>query len=222
MISKQNSLTIFHLSKFPIPSITTTARIISIITDIGISNGVTPFVTFAKPPAICTLWVDYHFKAKKDVNPRQWGMVFEAPASFDQTFWERKGLWSVYPDDHIGRTSGVAKLFYSDVPATVQPRQQPTWSWSHDANALGSNDFRSTRRNIWYAGLKDHASHEILAVSDGSQHWRAWKNGDRIQFLVADFVSPGDEMFLEGYYAKYRKPLKKGDEVKGKVTLNVK
>lgn len=169
-----------------------------------------------------TLWVDYHFKAKKDVNPRQWGMVFEAPASFDQTFWERKGLWGVYPDDHIGRTSGVAKLFYSDVPATVQPRQQPTWSWSHDANALGSNDFRSTRRNIWYAGLKDHASHEILAVSDGSQHWRAWKNGDRIQFLVADFVSPGDEMFLEGYYAKYRKPLKKGDEVKGRVTLNVK
>lgn len=167
------------------------------------------------------LSVDYRFNALENVNPRQWGMVFDAPMRFDQAFWHHKGRWSVYPDNHIGRTSGVAKLFYTDVPSTINPRQQPTWAWSHDANQLGSNDFRSTKRNIWRAGLNDNAQHKIQVISNGDQHWRSWKNGNKIQFLVADFVSPGDEMFLGGYYGKYRKPLKKGDEIKGRIVLNV-
>jgi beta-galactosidase len=37
--------------------------------------------------------------------------------------------------------------------------------------------------------------------------------------LVADFVTAGNEMFLEGYYAPYRKPIKKGDTIKGTIEL---
>lgn len=165
------------------------------------------------------LQVDYRFRSLKNVNPRQWGLVFDTPAGYDKTYWRRDGMWSVYPADHISRPEGEADLFYPGLPAVVDPRTEPVWAWSRDFNELGSNDFRSTRRNIRYAGLKNADGNRVTAVSDGSQHWRSWSAGDRIRFLVADFVTAGDEMFLGGYYAPYRKPLKPGDPVGGTITL---
>lgn len=166
--------------------------------------------------------VDYDFRSKTDVNPRQVGLVFETAPGFDRTFWRRDGLWSVYPDDHISRPVGEAKSFYPEVPAKENPRVKPTWAWSHDHNQLGSNDFRSTRRNIWFAGLDNgEGAGRLTAVSDGKQHWRSWKEGDRTRFLVADFVTAGDELFLASHYAPYRKPIKTGDRVTGTVTLRI-
>lgn len=165
------------------------------------------------------LSVRYKFNALVDVNPRQWGLVFEAPYDYDKTFWRRKGMWSVYPDDHISRPVGEADLFYSGMPVKVNPRIEPTSSWSKDYNELGSNDFRSTRRNIWYAGLKNENGNKITAVSNGEQHWRSWLGNDKINFLVADFVTAGDEMFLSSYYAPYRKQIKQGDTIDGTITL---
>ena len=118
------------------------------------------------------LSVVYAFDALEDVNPRQWGLVFEAPVSFDQTFWRRDGLWSVYPSDHISRPVGEASLFYEGLPKKVDPHTEPAWSWSMDYNELGSNDFRSTRRNIWYAGLRSMNGSKIPVPSNGRQHWR--------------------------------------------------
>lgn len=119
------------------------------------------------------LSVVYAFDALEDVNPRQWGLVFEAPVSFDQTFWRRGGLWSVYPSDHISRPVGEASLFYEGLPKKVDPHTEPAWSWSMDYNELGSNDFRSTRRNIWYAGLRSMNGSKITVPSNGRQHWRS-------------------------------------------------
>lgn len=167
------------------------------------------------------LSVSYTFNALADVNPRQWGLVFEAPATFDKTFWRRDGLWSVYPDDHISRPVGEADLFYSGLPSRLSPRVEPTWSWSLDYNELGSNDFRSTRRNIWYAGLINHSGNKVTAVSNGKQHWRSWLEKDRIRFLVADFVTAGNEMFLGSYYAPFREPLKAGDVIGGQAILYI-
>lgn len=86
--------------------------------------------------------------------------------------------------------------------------------WRSAFNQLGSNDFRSTRRNIWYAGLQDvEGQSRVTVVSDGRQHWRSWKEGEKTCFLVADFVTAGDEMFLGSHYAPYWKPLKVGDVI---------
>ena len=166
--------------------------------------------------------VDYSFRALTDVNPRQWGMVFDAPKTMNTTFWNRKGQWSVYPDDHISRPVGKAQLFYSDADMKASPRVQPTWSWSHDANRLGSGDFRSTRRNIFFAGLEDASGNTVTAVSNGIQHWRSWLEEGKIRFLVADFATAGDEMFLGGFYGPTRRPIKKDNEIKGHVKLLLK
>lgn len=168
-----------------------------------------------------TLVADYDFQALQDVNPRQWGLVFDAPRSFDRVYWRRKGLWSVYPADHIGRTAGEAPLFFDAVPAGATGRTRPSWSWSMDANELGSNDFRSTRRDFYYAGLRDSAGRRVTACGDGRQHWRSWLEDGHIRFLVADFDSPGNEMFLESYYAPFRRPVRKGDHISGTVRLRL-
>lgn len=169
-----------------------------------------------------TVRADYAFRALRDVNPRQWGLVFEAPAALARTFWRREGRWSVYPADHIARTAGEAPAFYPAVPRDAAGRTEPTWSWSMDANELGSNDFRSTRRNIYYAGLRDSSGHAVTALGGGRQHWRAWVDGRRVRFLVADFTTPGDEMFLGSYFAPLRRPLKPGDRIGGTVVLLLK
>lgn len=165
------------------------------------------------------LTADYRFNALQEVNPRQWGLVFDAPKSYDHTFWRRKGMWSVYPSDHISRSVGSAKLFYDGLPQQMNPRVRPSWVWSMDFNELGSNDFRATRRNIWYAGLTDGKGNKITVRSNGEQHWRSWLDKNKIRFLIADFVTAGNEMFLDGYYAPYRRPLKKGDSIKGRVEV---
>ncbi len=166
--------------------------------------------------------VSYSFRALTDVNPRQWGVVFDAPKTMNTTFWNRKGQWSVYPDDHISRPVGKAQLFYSDADMNASPRVQPTWSWSHDANRLGSGDFRSMRRNIFFAGLEYASGNTVTAVSNGNKHWRSWLEEGKIRFLVADSVTAGDEMFLGGFYELTRRPIKEGNEIKGHVKLLLK
>lgn len=167
------------------------------------------------------LTVAYRFKALSDVNPRQWGMVFDAPGSYGRTFWRREGMWSVYPSDHIGRLAGSAPLFYQEAPRKADPRTPPSWPWSMDANELGCNDFRATRRNIWLAGLTDGQGNAITVRSNGKQHWRSWADKRKIRFLVADFVTAGNEMFLEAYHAPFREPVKKGEYVEGTVQLSL-
>lgn len=163
--------------------------------------------------------VSYSYVAEDGVNPRQWGVVFDAPTSYDNLFWSRRGLWTLYPEDHIGRVIGEAELFNSSVPESISPRDRPTWSWSLDRTALGSNDFRSTRENIYYAGLKSDSGSKITAISDGKQHWRSWYTGESIKFLIAEFNTAGNELFLGSYLSATRVPLVEGDEIKGVVRI---
>ena len=165
--------------------------------------------------------VSYSFETLQSVNPRQCGLVFEAPLAFDHTFWRRDGLRSVYPTDHLSRPVGESKLFYEGLPEQLDPRTEPVWSWSYDFNELGSNDIRSTRRNIWYAGLKNNTQNQITIRSNGKQHWRSWKKDDKIHFLIADFVTAGNEMFLESYYSLLRNPIKTGDKIEASIILRI-
>lgn len=169
------------------------------------------------------LKVDYSFVNKIAVNPRQWGLVFDTPKNFNTFFWKRNGRWTSYPASHIGRAIGEAPLFYEGVPENIHPNEKPLWNWSMDFNKLGSNDFRSTRRNFWYAGLRSNTENEVIAVSENAkQHWRSWLDEDKIRFLVAGFVTAGNELFLGSYYEPTRLPLKKGDVISDTIKLQIK
>ena len=83
------------------------------------------------------------------------GVKFTLPATVDRLQWDRRGLWTVYPDDHIGREQGSAQRnaapdatlwkdldhdhYWNDAHWSIQngPRREPA-----------TNDFRSSKEYI--------------------------------------------------------------------------
>lgn len=183
------------------------------------------------------LIVSYDFTVTKDVNPRQWGVVFDLPRGCDTLAWNRNAPWSAYPEDHIGRPKGTARAF-GTAAAYVAPnlREEPKYPWSQDATPLGTNDFRSTKANILWASLTkapltpspspsggegSSSGIGLKIVSDGRQHARAWVDGDRVRLLVANYSNGGAEGFLRGQFKIDERPLKKGDTIKDTVRVEV-
>jgi hypothetical protein len=140
------------------------------------------------------------------IAARQIGIVFYLPRACDTLTWKRKAQWSVYPEDHVGRPEGVAKAL-PDASLVgkagdwmeVAYREKPSWSWSQDANALGTRDFRATRRNILHVSLQDSSGNGITVLSDGTHHTRSFLDGSRVGLLVAWYSGPAyDTSWLHG------------------------
>ena len=166
--------------------------------------------------------VEYTLKSKIDINPRQVGLVFTLPGEFRKLAWEREAQWTIYPDDHIGRQAGTAVPFPAQGKGQFHFGVQPSWPWSSDFNSMGSNDFKATRENIWWAELKNSENHGLLVVSDGKDAVRCWVDNQSVYMLVATFFTGGGDLFFSGHHEKERKPLKTGDALKGVVKLSLK
>lgn len=168
------------------------------------------------------LTVDYDFTLLDSISPRQTGIVFTSPSDFNNVAWTRDSYWGTYPDDHIGAVSGKAVALTDSLPIVgiAGPSDRPTWSWSLDQTANGSNIFRSTKRNIRNARLSVNEGPEAIDIeSDGSQHFRPWIDGASTRFLVADYTNGGHDTYLISHAEKAYRPLVPGDKVKGSVRL---
>ena len=167
------------------------------------------------------LTVEYHFLCQRKINPRQIGIVFDLPKTFDTLSWRRRAQWSVYPPDHIGRPAGQAKAFRgAEWPKTAY-RQPPPWPWALDSNALGTNDFRATRTGILRASLQDAKGYGIQVRSDGRQSTRAYVEGERVRLLVAGFSTGGDDRFFGKHLTAERRPLVKGSALQDRVQIEL-
>jgi len=131
-------------------------------------------------------------------------------------------LWTVYPKDHIGRITGTAYAYTGTLNSgNAGSRIKPSWPWSCDGNALGSNDFRATRRQIYWASMVSKDGNGIMAVSDGTQSIRSWIMDNNVRFLIADYSNYGSDEFIRQLASKYERPLKTGDTVEGKIKLQL-
>ena len=169
------------------------------------------------------LQISYQFFMKKDVSPRQTGLVFNFPEVFKTLSWERKGYWNVYPQNYIGALKGTTEVLDTKRPVCgiAGPATEPETDWAFDQTKNGSNMFRSTKENIIFATLSsDNMSFTVL--SDGLQHARAWKDNENTKLLIADYNNAGGEGFLSSHAGRYFRPLKKGDNVKGMVRISIK
>jgi len=169
-----------------------------------------------------TMSIDYQFKTNIEIHARQIGIVLYVPRSCDTLRWKRKAFWSVYPDDHIGRPEGEAKAFRGADFPTVDIRTAPPWPWSLDSNALGTRDFRATRRGIVWASLTDSDGSGIVVRSDGSQQSRAFVDGRRIGIVVSDFYAAGTGDFTHFEFLRkeeFAKPMNAGTELRGTVLI---
>ncbi|OCT10776.1 hypothetical protein A8709_23370 [Paenibacillus pectinilyticus] len=108
---------------------------------------------------------------------KETGVIYDVSGSVDRLSWDRKGLWSAYPADHIGRNTGVANKVSGNNDTY---RVKPTWSWSQDmkdfflfgSNDIGgraTNDFRSQKEYITYASaIMAGSNNRLRAESDGT------------------------------------------------------
>ena len=167
--------------------------------------------------------VTYHFTLLEAVSPRQVGLVFSLPKTYDHIQWRRRGYWSVYPENHLGSLSGEAVAYDPSLPVSglAGPSKQPAKAWSFDQTAAGSNLFRATKENIYEATLSGAAASRVKVLSDGTQHIRAWRAGEEIRFLVADYNNAGNDTFLTSHSSLDFRPLKRGDQISGTVTLRI-
>jgi beta-galactosidase len=166
--------------------------------------------------------LDYNFTSKIDVDPRQTGIVLDVDTSFDTLQWLRAGQWTTYPDDHIGRLAGQTQLYGSG--GTYVPLAhgiEPMCLWSDDMAELGTNDFRSTKRSIYEASLKNSVGTGLDIYSDGSQHTRSYKEADRIRILIANFATGGDDFFFRSHYASERSPIYVDDTISDTIHVQI-
>jgi len=129
------------------------------------------------------LKVSYDFTyTGTDARAREVGLQFGVPLWCDKLQWHRLGEWTVYPIDHIGRNDGMAM---GHAPA-AQP-VPPTQPFALDDTPIGTNDFRSTKRNFVFASLTDKDGYGVGIEAIGSQHLRASIDTDLIEVNVNDW-----------------------------------
>jgi hypothetical protein len=122
------------------------------------------------------------------------GVAYVLTNEVDRLSWRRKGLWSAYPEDHIGRTQGIAKREARG--HSQRYGEKPSWPWSederefilfgrNDAGGRGTSDFRSMKENIYYASAMLRGSEARLqALSDGKDAVRLEARPDGVRFIV--------------------------------------
>ena len=115
----------------------------------------------------------YRLVGKLEMKIAHLGMCFVLPAAVDRLMWHRQALWSVYPDDHIGRPSGTA-CRTSPRSGRIS-RAAPEWPWAEDMSEpsldgyqlpanTSTNDFRSLKENVFWAGCFQGKTLEHLRV----------------------------------------------------------
>ncbi len=166
--------------------------------------------------------VGYEFTCQKAIAPRQIGAVLDVARVCDTLAWDREARWSVYPEDHIGRSVGTARAMRPESFPKREAGVRPSWPWALDETPLGTNDFRATRANILKVALTDGSGVGIRVGSDGRHAARAYLDGNRIGLLIASYSNEGGERFLgTRYFADRRRKLAVGDTVKDEFVVHV-
>ncbi len=143
----------------------------------------------------------YHFtyNGKAEFSAREIGLELELPAEMGRLEWDRANAeWSYYPDDHIGRPHGVAQV-HSACAQTIPPTNRP---YAQDDHPWGCNDFRGTKRHIYWASLLNPEGAGIKVISDGSDSIRATMGADTLAVNVMNHFD-GSPAGINEYTGQY-------------------
>lgn len=110
------------------------------------------------------------------------GVYFKIANSVESTQWNRDGLWSVYPENHIGRNTGTANKIRTDFASNPDTyNQKPLWNWKDDMknfylyqkddnrDGVATNDFMASKENVYFSQLNfAGANGKLIVESNGT------------------------------------------------------
>ena len=174
------------------------------------------YVTTISPSGDVTVSYDFRYDGP-NLRAAEIGLRIELPLSMDRLSWTRRGEWTWYPKDHIGALSGDVRA-HSGRPTFVIP----TWPYGEDDSAVGSNMYRSTKRNILEARVTDSLGRGWSIHSDGSQHLRASLESDCVAIYVNDWYG-GTSSRAGEWTSNYGegKLLQAGDHLRGTLRMTL-
>lgn len=166
-----------------------------------------------------TVVFDYEctYRGSRSFNAKEVGLTLRPSSELTGLWWRRVGEWSLYPADHIGRTSG-----YAAAAPGANGTLDPAPTWEQDATAAGSNDYRSVKRAIVIAGATD-GRRSLSVLPSGTQHVRAELVDGCPTLHVLDWY--GGVRTLDGNhpiwsaYLGYGMPIATGTTLRGRIVL---
>lgn len=157
--------------------------------------------------------------SKADISPYQYGLMMQLPPSFNKLSWQRQGEFSTYAENDQSRTNGTAMLNAKHTDGVEPWRVAPTNDWKDDANEMGSNDFRSTKRDISSSSLQDAKGNKVTIISNNKQASRSWLQDKQVNWLIADYYNNGSERFYATPFTNDRIKVTANTNLKGGITL---
>lgn len=132
------------------------------------------------------------------------GISYLLTKDINQLTWDRNGLWTYYPEDHIGRNTGTAlrtidgkEKIFGEKPERLWPHDERDFSvfGQYDIGGRGTNDFRSMKEYINYAAaIKSNGNVGIKVESDGTEAVRLEVQEDKKNIITAE----SDSLILIG------------------------
>ena len=159
-------------------------------------NLVGSYHTVVTPGGDVTISYDFEYSGP-GISAQELGFRFEVPLRLDHVSWKRKGELSWYPEGHIGALSGDIQA-HSGRPGFLTP----VWPYSEDDTPMGTNQYRSTKRNIFWATVRNESGAGWTITSDGSQHLRTTMESDRVAVFV-NYWYGGSPAQIEEYRENY-------------------
>lgn len=124
------------------------------------------------------------------------GISYLLTEDINQLEWDRNGLWTYYPEDHIGRNTGIAKRtldgkqkIFGEKPERPWPQDERDFSvfGQYDIGGRGTNDFRSMKEYINYAtAIKSNGNAGIKVESGGAEAVRLEVQEDKKNVITID------------------------------------
>lgn len=142
--------------------------------------------------------VRYQTSGEPNGYLRETGLAFHLPDSYRQLEWQRKGLWSCYPEDALSGNAGRASLYN---PNRVAYGEEPKQPWADDthnyyywadagANADQplTNRAKAMKENIYFYTLRpdNPAGNLSVCSADATLSCRLYKRDNNQLVLYVD------------------------------------
>lgn len=168
------------------------------------------------------------------ISPRQIGVVFDLSQGVERLSWKRRGQFTYYGTNDIGRNEAGDVLprpcgTYFGFSGDACGYSEAT-AWADDSTPMGTADFRSTRDAVLTYSLcaqpQERACVRLLGNGTvngepGTLSARAWLNGSSVRLLAATLSNEGGNSFTQPIAILPHVKLANGSLVNGEVTLQV-